>query len=98
MIIKAKIDRDILYCIDSKNNECDDTKCLRHVANISDKQTLYQATHCKNDKFLCPCYNKPSDICKVCGRKLKNPESIKRGMGNSCYKKYIKNKRGLLNK
>lgn len=30
-----------------------------------------------------------SDICKRCGRKLKNPESIELGFGTVCYKKYM---------
>lgn len=27
--------------------------------------------------------------CKRCGRKLKNPEAIKLGMGKTCFKKYM---------
>ena len=27
--------------------------------------------------------------CKICGRELKDPVSIKRKMGKSCYKKYL---------
>jgi len=34
--------------------------------------------------------------CKICGRKLKDPISIKRQMGNSCYKKHLKEKRRRL--
>ena len=30
-----------------------------------------------------------SDICKRCGRKLKNPESIELGFGIVCYKKFM---------
>ena len=29
------------------------------------------------------------DICKRCGRKLTNPESIEIGFGTVCYKKYM---------
>ena len=30
-----------------------------------------------------------SNICRRCGRKLKNPESIELGFGNTCYKKFM---------
>jgi len=30
-----------------------------------------------------------SNICKRCGRKLKNPESIEIGFGATCYKKFM---------
>lgn len=30
-----------------------------------------------------------SNICKRCGRKLKNPESIEIGFGKICYQKYM---------
>ena len=29
-----------------------------------------------------------SNICRRCGRKLKNPKSIELGFGNTCYKKF----------
>lgn len=29
------------------------------------------------------------DICKRCGRKLKNPESIEVGFGKICYQKFM---------
>ncbi|MCK9444590.1 MAG: DUF6011 domain-containing protein [Tissierellaceae bacterium] len=29
------------------------------------------------------------DICKRCGRKLKNPESIEMGFGKICYQKFM---------
>jgi hypothetical protein len=29
------------------------------------------------------------DICKRCGRKLKNPESIEVGFGKVCYQKFM---------
>jgi len=32
---------------------------------------------------------KRSNICKRCGRKLKNPKSIEVGYGTSCYKKVL---------
>lgn len=30
-----------------------------------------------------------SNICRRCGRKLKNPKSIELGFGNTCYKKFM---------
>lgn len=30
-----------------------------------------------------------SEICRRCGRKLKNPESIEIGFGTVCYKKFM---------
>lgn len=30
-----------------------------------------------------------SNICRRCGRKLKNPESIELGFGHTCYKKFM---------
>ena len=39
------------------------------------------------------CDNKLPDteltICRRCGRKLRNPEAIKIGMGATCWRKYI---------
>lgn len=34
--------------------------------------------------------DKEQTTCKRCGRKLKNPEAIKIGMGKTCWNKYIK--------
>lgn len=30
-----------------------------------------------------------SNLCRRCGRKLKNPESIELGFGSTCYKKFM---------
>lgn len=30
-----------------------------------------------------------SNICRRCGKKLKNPESIELGFGHACYKKFM---------
>lgn len=30
-----------------------------------------------------------SNICRRCGRKLKNPKSIELGFGSACYKKFM---------
>lgn len=30
-----------------------------------------------------------SNICRRCGRKLKNPKSIELGFGSTCYKKFM---------
>ena len=30
-----------------------------------------------------------SNICRRCGKKLKNPKSIELGFGNTCYKKFM---------
>jgi len=30
-----------------------------------------------------------NNICRRCGRKLKNPESIELGFGSTCYKKFM---------
>lgn len=30
-----------------------------------------------------------SNLCRRCGRKLKNPKSIELGFGNICYKKFM---------
>jgi len=32
--------------------------------------------------------NQETHICRRCGRKLKTPESQKRGMGNTCFAKW----------
>ena len=29
-------------------------------------------------------------VCRRCGRKLKNPEAIKIGMGTTCYRKFLR--------
>ena len=29
------------------------------------------------------------NICMICNRKLKSPQSIEVGMGKTCYKKYL---------
>lgn len=33
--------------------------------------------------------NSRMDICKRCGRKLKNPESMEVGFGKICYQKFM---------
>ncbi|MBU7029157.1 MAG: hypothetical protein HXS48_19635 [Theionarchaea archaeon] len=33
--------------------------------------------------------------CNMCGRKLTNPESILRGIGPVCYKKYVRGHRPM---
>ncbi len=38
--------------------------------------------------ILKPEIKRKSNICRRCGRKLKNPESIELGFGNICYKKF----------
>ena len=39
------------------------------------------------------------NICMICNRKLKSPQSIEVGMGKTCYKKYLEssNKKRLFN-
>lgn len=39
--------------------------------------------------ILKPEIRRKSNICRRCGRKLKNPKSIKLGFGNTCYKKFM---------
>lgn len=39
------------------------------------------------------------NVCMICNRKLKSPQSIEVGMGKTCYKKYLEsgNQKRLFN-
>ena len=39
-------------------------------------------------RILKPEIIRKSNLCRRCGRKLKKPESIELGFGNTCYKKF----------